>query len=95
MPGMTQAARNEAPTRPAANMAEACCPASGTSACAASAASFTAMPAGKSTAPVVMMMNQVMISATMAPETLSARCPGMSLASRFFSTTLLATMKIM
>ena len=53
------------------------------------------MPAGKSTAPVVMMMNQVMISATMAPEILSARWPGMSLASRFFSTTLLATMKIM
>ena len=46
MLGSTHAARNDAPARPAAKSAEAYWPASGTSACAASAALFTVTPAG-------------------------------------------------
>ena len=95
MPGSTHAARNEAPTRPIANRSDEYCPASGTSAFAASAAVLILIPAGNRTVPVVRMMNHVTISAAIAPDMLSTRWPGMSLASRFFSTTLLETMKIM
>ena len=44
---------------------------------------------------MVSMINQVIISARTAPATLSARCAGMSLVSRFFSTTFDATRNIM
>ena len=94
MPGRTQAAKNEAPTRPAANMTIAYSPAKGTSALAASAAVSILVPSGRTLA-VVSTMNQAMVCETMAPEILSARWPGMSSASRFFSTMLLETIKIM
>ncbi len=47
------------------------------------------MPAGKSTAPVVTMMNQATMQAAIVPETASTRWENRSLVVRPFSTTLL------
>ena len=47
------------------------------------------MPAGKSTAPVVTMMNQATMQAAMVPDTASTRWENRSLVVRPFSTTLL------
>ena len=52
------------------------------------------MPAGKSTAPVVTMMNQATTQAAMVPETASAFCEKRSLGVRPFSTTLLCEKNI-
>ena len=93
-PGSTQAARKLAATRPAANSTVANSPAMGSSARAASAASATSMPAGYSTAPVVMMMNHAMAQAITEPVVVSMRCRTISDSSAFLSTTLFCARKI-
>lgn len=92
--GKTQAARRLAATKPTANKAPAYSPAKGASARAASAASVISMPSGKSTAPVVTMMNQATIQATTAPVTASIFWKNKSFRVTPFSTTLLCVKNI-
>ena len=62
---------------------------------AAASAESTSTPAGWRIVAVVSTMNHDTACARMAPDTLSTRCEGMSSVSRFFSTTLELTRKIM